>query len=98
MVSYLITGAFRGVGLELSRHLASFPASEVSKAFATARGHAPKLEEIAKKSSGRVVIVKLDVTDEASIKKAAVKVEANLGGKGLDVLINNAGIFRGDLA
>ncbi|KAK9368882.1 hypothetical protein V1509DRAFT_621768 [Lipomyces kononenkoae] len=94
MASYLVTGASRGLGLELARQLASFPASEVSRVFATARGYAPELEELAKKSSGQVVVIKLDVADEASIKQAEAEVEANLDGKGLDVLINNAGILQ----
>lgn len=94
MASYLITGASRGLGLELARQLSSLPASEVSKVFATARGDAPELEELAKSSSGRIVVIKLDVANEESIKHAAVEVEANLNSKGLDVLINNAGILQ----
>ncbi|KAL2046761.1 hypothetical protein ABVK25_011549 [Lepraria finkii] len=94
MASYLITGASRGFGLALARQLASLPASDVSKVFATARGDTPALEELAKKSPGRVVVVKLDVTNEASIKQAAAEVETNLEGKGLDVLINNAGVCQ----
>ena len=94
MASYLITGASRGFGLALARQLASLPASDVSKVFATARGDAPALEELAKKSPGRVVVVKLEVTNEASIKQAAAQVGAKLEGKGLDVLINNAGICQ----
>lgn len=94
MASYLITGASRGFGLALARQLASYPASDVSKVFATARGDVPALEELAKKSPGRVVVVKLDVTNEASIKQAVAEVEANLKGKGLDVLINNAGVCQ----
>ncbi|KAA8567248.1 hypothetical protein EYC84_010286 [Monilinia fructicola] len=94
MSSYLVTGANRGLGLELTRQLASLPASKVSKIFATARGDASKLKEIAEVSSGRVVIVKLDVTKDATIRQAAAEVEAKLEGKGLDVLINNAGICQ----
>ncbi|KAL8780239.1 MAG: hypothetical protein Q9213_006561 [Squamulea squamosa] len=94
MASYLITGASRGLGLALANQLASLPASDVTKIFATARGDAPALEELAKKSPGRVLIVQLDVTDKASIKQAAAKVEANLEGRGLDVLINNAGVCQ----
>jgi NAD(P)-dependent dehydrogenase (short-subunit alcohol dehydrogenase family) len=94
MASYLITGASRGLGLELTRQLAAFPPSEVGKIFATARGDAPELEELAKKSSGRVITIRLDVTDEASIKQAAAEVESKLDGKGLDVLINNAGVLQ----
>lgn len=92
MASYLITGATRGFGLALTHQLASLPASDVTKIFATARADAPALDELARNSSGRVVVVKLDVTNEASIKQAAAEVEASLQGKGLDVLINNAGV------
>ncbi|KAL9065700.1 MAG: hypothetical protein Q9157_007384 [Trypethelium eluteriae] len=94
MASCLITGASRGFGLALARRLASFPASDVSKVFATARGDAPALEELAKSPPGRVMLVKLDVTDESSIKEAAAEIEANLQGEGLDILINNAGICQ----
>ncbi|KAI1120259.1 short chain dehydrogenase reductase [Nemania abortiva] len=94
MASFVITGCSRGLGLALTRELASRPASEVSKVFATARGDSPALSELAKTSSGRVELVKLDVTDQTSIKNAAVAVEAKLGGKGLDVLINNAGVCQ----
>ena len=94
MASYLITGSSKGFGLALARQLATLPASDVSKVFATARGDAPALQELVKKSSGRVVFVKLDVTNEASINQAAAEVEASLAGKGLDVLINNAGVMQ----
>ncbi|KAI4265963.1 MAG: hypothetical protein L6R35_007007 [Caloplaca aegaea] len=94
MASYLITGASRGFGLALVRQLASLPASEVTKIFATAREDAPALEELAKKSAGRIIVVQLDVTNEASIKQAAAEVDANLAGKGLDVLINSAGVCQ----
>ena len=94
MSSYLITGANRGLGLAFVRQLASLPASEVAQIFATARGAAPELEDLAKRASGRIVIVNVDVANEASIKQAAAEVEAKLAGKGLDVLINNAGVCQ----
>ncbi|KAI1097260.1 NAD(P)-binding protein [Jackrogersella minutella] len=92
MTSFLITGASRGFGLALVRQLVSLP--NISKIFATARGDSPLLDELADKSSGRVIVVKLDVTNEESIKQAAVEVESKLGGEGLDILINNAGICK----
>ncbi|KAL8905847.1 MAG: hypothetical protein Q9171_006513 [Xanthocarpia ochracea] len=97
MASYLITGASRGFGLALVHELAALPASDVAKIFATARGDAPALTELVKKSPSRVVFVQLDVTSESSIKKAAAEVEAILAGKGLDVLINNAGNLLADV-
>ncbi|KAK2034765.1 NAD(P)-binding protein [Colletotrichum zoysiae] len=94
MASFLITGASRGFGLALTRELVSRPTSEVGTIIASARGDSPDLNEVAKSSSGRVVVVKLDVTDDASVTKAAAEVEAQLGAKGLDVLINNAGVCQ----
>ncbi|KAI1135779.1 NAD(P)-binding protein [Hypoxylon sp. FL0543] len=94
MASFLITGASRGFGLALARQLASLPSSEVSKVFASARGDSPALDDLARESSGRVIVVKLDVANEASIKQAASEVERKLEGRGLDVLINNAGICQ----
>jgi NAD(P)-dependent dehydrogenase (short-subunit alcohol dehydrogenase family) len=42
-------------------------------------------------SSDRAIFVKLETTVEESVKEAVRQVEKALGGKGLDVLINNAG-------
>ncbi|PYI25300.1 NAD(P)-binding protein [Aspergillus indologenus CBS 114.80] len=94
MASVLITGASRGFGLALVRELSSRPASEISKVFATARGESSALSELAAASAGRVSVVQLDVTDEVSIRNAEAEVETQLSGKGLDILINNAGICQ----
>ncbi|KAF6825832.1 short chain oxidoreductase [Colletotrichum plurivorum] len=94
MASFLITGASRGFGLALVRELASRSSSDVGTVVAAARRDSSDLDDLAKSSDSRVVVVKLDVTDEASVKKAAAEVETKLSGKGLDVLINNAGICR----
>ncbi len=91
MSSYLITGCSRGLGLELATQLAS--SSNVSTIFATARKESPALKELIQKSNGRVVSIALETTSQESIKQAVTEVEKALGGKGLDVLINNAGIM-----
>lgn len=93
MSSYLVTGASRGLGLEMVRDLASKPASEVSIVIATIRSAAPAaLEEIISQSQGRVVTVQLEVSDPASVTAAAGQVKELLGGRGLDVLINNVAV------
>ncbi|TDZ74499.1 putative oxidoreductase [Colletotrichum sidae] len=92
MASFLITGASRGFGLALARELSSRPSSEVGLIFAAIRGESSELLELARSSPGRVKVVKLDVTDEDSIKEAVGEIEGTLAGNGLDVLINNAGI------
>jgi NAD(P)-dependent dehydrogenase (short-subunit alcohol dehydrogenase family) len=84
----LITGANRGIGLEVGRQLAAkglrvFLASrelEKGKAAAASPGLA-----------GDAVAVALDVTDETSIRRAAETVGSLT--PSLDVLVNNAAIF-----
>ncbi|KAF4634955.1 hypothetical protein G7Y89_g3138 [Cudoniella acicularis] len=72
-------------------HLASLPSAEVGVIFATIRSDSAALNELVAKYPGRISIIKLDATDKSSIEKAAAEVEHQLNGKGLDVLINNAG-------
>ncbi|KAH6720410.1 short chain oxidoreductase [Leptodontidium sp. MPI-SDFR-AT-0119] len=93
MATYLITGTSRGLGLALTTHLSTLPSSEISTIFALARTESPALKALVEKADGKVVLVTADVADEDSIKKAVVDVEARLGGKGLDVLVNNVGIM-----
>ncbi|CRG88458.1 hypothetical protein PISL3812_05488 [Talaromyces islandicus] len=94
MASYVITGSSRGIGLGLVSLLASLPASQVGKVFATSRqDNSPKLTELIKQHPDRVQFVQLDVTDRESVKRAAAEVERVLDGKPLDVLINNAGFM-----
>lgn len=94
MASYLVTGSTRGIGLALVSHLASLPKSEVGTIFATGRrSNSPELTELVDKNPARVIFTKLDTTDQSSVEGAARAVEEKLHGKGLDVLINNAGIM-----
>ncbi|OJI80407.1 hypothetical protein ASPTUDRAFT_178834 [Aspergillus tubingensis CBS 134.48] len=93
MASYLITGASRGIGLATARTLASKPASEVSVIFAAARTQTDDLKRLVAQSPGRVHHVSMDVENKNSIQPAVATVESVLLGKGLDVLINNAGIM-----
>jgi NAD(P)-dependent dehydrogenase (short-subunit alcohol dehydrogenase family) len=93
MASYLITGAGRGLGLEMVRVLSQKPSSEVSAVFATIRSvPPPALQEIISQSQDRVIVVQLEVSDPASIATAASEVKEKLDGRGLDVLINNAAV------
>lgn len=93
MASYFITGSTRGIGLAIATLLASKPESEVSIIFAAARTQREGLKQLAANSAGRVEIVPVDATSEESVTEAAEQVERSLGSKGLDVLINCAGIM-----
>jgi NAD(P)-dependent dehydrogenase (short-subunit alcohol dehydrogenase family) len=86
MSTVLITGANRGVGLALARQYAA----EGNQVIACCRDpqKADALKEIAAGAGGRVRVLPLEVTDEASI--AALK--RSLGSEPIDILINNAAI------
>lgn len=95
MASYLITGAGRGLGLELVTQLSKQSQDQVSIIFAATRSQDPSegLKKLIDASSGRVAHILLPVTDTAGIATAVQKLESQLGSNGLDVLVNNAGVL-----
>jgi NAD(P)-dependent dehydrogenase (short-subunit alcohol dehydrogenase family) len=82
MTTTLITGANKGLGLATARRLIAAGHTVYLASRDAGRGR-----RAAEELGGRAV--RLDVTDEASVREAARTVEA---GGGLDVLVNNAGI------
>ena len=87
--TYLITGTSRGIGLELTRQLLE----QGHSVIATARrpGDSIKLADLADHFRPRCTIEKLDVTSEDSVQ---CLVERLGPGRVIDVLINNAGVFK----
>lgn len=85
----LVTGANRGIGLELARQYAA----RGWRVIATARRpeEATQLRELAAAHAGAVVIEALDVTDHAQIDALARRYRD----RPLHLLINNAGITGG---
>lgn len=85
----LITGAGQGIGLEWARQ----EAQDGSTVIATARDpkESPALQDLEKSARGAVVVLPLDVTDDASVDAAARAVQERFGG--LDELVNNAGTY-----
>lgn len=94
MASYLITGCSRGLGLELTKQLVSASPDSVRLVIATGRSSSPSpaLKQVLDSSEGRARYVKLEITNDSSIRAAFEQVEDIVGGAGLDVLVNNAGI------
>ncbi|GKZ66375.1 hypothetical protein AnigIFM50267_011541 [Aspergillus niger] len=94
MSTYLVTGASRGIGLELVRQLAAKTSETFQTIFAAARtSGGPLFQELLQQHPDRVIFVPLDVTEKESVKNAVTHVATALNGKGLDVLINNAGVM-----
>lgn len=81
--SALVTGANRGLGHALVEELLARGARRV---YATARD-AKTLEALVRTAPERIIPLRLDVTDAASLEAAAEQVRE------LDVLINNAGVL-----
>ena len=93
MSTYAITGANRGIGLELVKQLAGQSGEKVHKIFALSRGQtSDRLGQLISAQRGRVVHVSCEVTNEESIQIAVKNVQSQTEGKGLDVLINNVGV------
>src|SRR4030081_1045327 len=86
----LVTGAGGGIGAGYAKHLASLGAT-VLVADINETGAKSVAEEIAE-GGGSALGVAIDVTDEESIK-TVVAAAAEYGG--LDVLVNNASLYKG---
>ena len=81
----LVTGANKGIGLQIAKDLASHGFSVLVGSRSLANG-----EEAAKSVGADAHALQLDVTNQASISAASERVRDEFGR--LDVLINNAGI------
>ena len=82
----LITGANRGIGLELTRRYAA----RGDQVIACCRH--PESATALKGVAGKVTVKALAVDDAASVAALA----ASLGGQAIDLLINNAGVLGPD--
>ncbi len=87
MTTYLITGANRGIGLELTRQVAISGANVIAATRDPAK--ASELNALAAASHGRIEVIAMDVGDQASIAAA----QAQVGARPIDALINNAGVM-----
>jgi short-subunit dehydrogenase len=84
----LVTGATAGIGRDAALYLAA----RGHRVIATGRKQA-LLDELraAHRGAGQLETLRLDVDDRASIAEAARAVHRLTDGRGLDVLVNNAG-------
>jgi NAD(P)-dependent dehydrogenase (short-subunit alcohol dehydrogenase family) len=85
MTTVLITGASRGLGLELTRQYAA----DGHRVLATCRspGHSPDLAGLVTRYPAAIQIEALDVTDHSAVEALSTRYK----GQAIDILINNAG-------
>lgn len=87
METVLVTGANRGIGLQLTRRFA-----ETGRHVVATTRDPRRSAELSALASARVTVATLDVTDPQSVSR----LQSDLTGQAVDVLINNAGVYGGD--
>lgn len=87
MATIAITGAGRGIGLELTRQYAA--AGDDVIALCRDPDTATALKDLATGSGGRVTVHRMDIADDASVKAAV----AEIGDRTIDILFNVAGLI-----
>src|SRR6185437_11890927 len=85
----VVTGASKGIGASIARHLAAEGASVVVN-YASSRAGADKVVNEIAADGGKAVAVQADVAKKSDIEKLFSETKKAFGK--LDVLVNNAGI------
>eukprot|EP00796_Vickermania_ingenoplastis_P011944 gene11944-8219_t len=91
MKTALITGGNRGLGFETAAQLEKIGFTVIIGSRDEKKGK-EAVRQLHQRGHTNIDCVQLDVTNEASVKKAAEVVKERFNGK-LDALINNAGIY-----
>ena len=87
----VVTGASKGIGAEIAKHLAAEGASVVVN-YSSSKGGADKVVADITGKGGKAVAVQADVSKPDDIKKLFAATKKAFGK--LDVLVNNAGIYE----
>ena len=87
MRTTMVTGASRGIGLELVRQ----SLERGDRVVAVTRSAAPPLDALVRAHGDRLVHVIADLGDEAAIIRSRAEVAGRVDG--IDLLVNNAGLY-----
>lgn len=90
MATYLVTGANRGIGYEYCKQLQE----RGDEVIATCRSSSAELDALAKKSADAPTKVRIETGVDIADDKAIASLLKTLPDGSIDVLINNAGIYR----
>lgn len=86
----VVTGASKGIGAEIAKHLAAEGAAVVVNYASSKAGAEKVVAEIARKG-GRAVAVQADVAKPEDVRRLFAEAARTFGR--LDVLVNNAGVY-----
>ena len=87
----IVTGASKGIGASIAKHLAAEGAAVVVN-YASSKDGADRVVSEILKNGGRAVAVQANVAKHADIRRLFT--EANKAFGRLDILVNNAGIYE----
>src|SRR5205823_763152 len=87
----VVTGASKGIGAEVARHLAAEGASVVVN-YASSKAGAEKVVSEITGKGGKAVAVQADVAKPEDIRRLFAETTRAFGR--LDVLVNNAGVYE----
>jgi 3-oxoacyl-[acyl-carrier protein] reductase len=87
----VVTGASKGIGAGIAKRFGAAGASVVVN-YASSREGADKVVAEIKKEGGKAIAVKADVSKAGEVKQLFEETKRAFGK--LDVLVNNAGVFR----
>jgi 3-oxoacyl-[acyl-carrier protein] reductase len=87
----VVTGASKGIGASIAKHLATEGAAVVVN-YASSRSGADEVVAEITRNGGKAVAVQADVSKKADISRLFVETKKTFGQ--LDILVNNAGIYE----
>jgi 3-oxoacyl-[acyl-carrier protein] reductase len=87
----VVTGASKGIGASIAKHLAAEGASVVVN-YASSKAGADKVVTEITSADGKAIAVQADVAKKADIERLFTETKKAFGQ--LDVLVNNAGIYE----
>lgn len=87
----LVTGASKGIGASIAKHLAAAGASVIVN-YASSKAGADKVVADITAANGKAIAIQGDVANPADIVRLFAEAKAAFGQ--LDILVNNAGVFE----
>jgi 3-oxoacyl-[acyl-carrier protein] reductase len=87
----VVTGASKGIGASIAKHLAAEGASVVVN-YASSKNGADQVVSEISKNGGKAVAVKADVSKKTEIDQLFAETKKNFGQ--VDILVNNAGVYE----
>jgi 3-oxoacyl-[acyl-carrier protein] reductase len=87
----VVTGASKGIGAEIAKHLAAEGAAVVVN-YASSKAGADRVVDEITSAGGKAIAVQADISKQAEVEQLFAKTQQVFGK--LDILVNNAGIYE----